>query len=581
MQEDWNAKHVNKEALILRWRNDPVIAAKECLGVDLDKHQKIVIRNRWTHSTCYDVLSRGTGKTFTNGVFAALRGMLYPGHRVGLIAPSFRQSKMMFDEVRKLYDQSAVFQQAAPNGPKNDPEKCWIDFASAEGRTGSHIEAMPLGSDGGKIRGARFYDVIADELAQIDSNILNIVVRGFLATSANPMARVNYMREQREKIARGEMTEEDLIKPEQNKFIGSSTAFYQYNHLWERVQGVMNEIMQPLKQYQIQHQCTLEAAMAANPGYRLAGKSLNSGQIPYRVMSNGKKCLNAFTYLDPSEAFMNTETIDESRREMSDYLFRMEYECFFPPDSEGFFRRSMLDAARSHGAFSCQLEPRKGMKYAMGVDPARSGDNFAIAIFEIDPVARTINLIRVLTWNSKNFVEMHKNVRDLIRLYKIEYFEMDAGGGGTTIRDLLASQANCPIGQRLILERDFDEHRPLNGDRLLGPLIQFSSADWVHDANHNLLSGLQHNLLKIASKPPVAGEIWTQAKEEADEELEGALSEMSTIIVTAAGARMRWDTPTKGQRKDRYSAILVGYNAALKVLGNLAGGTTLACGGWI
>jgi hypothetical protein len=80
------------------------------------------------------------------------------------------------------------------------------------------------------------------------------------------------------------------------------------------------------------------------------------------------------------------------------------------------------------------------MHYVMGVDPARTGDNFAIAIFEIDPIGRRIHLVRVLTWNKKNFVEMHLNIRKLIVISSIEYFEMDAGGGGTTIRDLARRQ---------------------------------------------------------------------------------------------------------------------------------------------
>ena len=72
------------------------------------------------------------------------------------------------------------------------------------------------------------------------------------------------------------------------------------------------------------------------------------------------------------------------------------HNCFFPPDSEGFFRRSLLDSVRARSDFGPIFEPRTGCLYTMGVDPARSDDNFAVAIFEIDPSAEEIRLVRVL-----------------------------------------------------------------------------------------------------------------------------------------------------------------------------------------
>jgi len=260
------------------------------------------------------------------------------------------------------------------------------------------------------------------------------------------------------------------------------------------------------------------------------------------------------------------------------------HNCYFPPDSEGFFRRSVIDNARNQAEFGIVLKPRKGCLYAMGVDPARTSDNFSIAIFEIDPDAAVIRLVRVASWNKKDFPLCHRLTRQLIKDYEVEYFEMDAGGGGTTIRDLLASEENCPDGQKLILEQDFDEHKLKTGTRILGPLIQFSCYQWVHDANHNLLSGLQHGKLKIAAKSPMPiapWNIWSAELEEAEEEMERALSEWASVVTTPLGSRLHWDTPTKTMRKDRYSAILIGFNAALRVLGENNKPTKLAAGFWM
>ena len=94
------------------YRNDPVVAAYDLLNVDLAPIQRIVLRDMWFKSYTITIASRGFGKTFILGVNAALHALLYPGYRIGLIAPSFRQSKMIFAEIEKLYDRSFVFQEA-------------------------------------------------------------------------------------------------------------------------------------------------------------------------------------------------------------------------------------------------------------------------------------------------------------------------------------------------------------------------------------------------------------------------------------------------------------------------------------
>jgi hypothetical protein len=573
MVESLKSKSVNAEALIVHWRNDPVAAAEDIFGIELDQHQRVVLQQMWFLDTQFNILSRGCGKTFLSAVCASLEGILKPSYRVGLIGPSYRQAKFLWAEVEKLWEISPIFQEATVKAPAITPEKCYIKFKSAPGRTGSVIEALPMGSDGGKIRGARYFSVYPDEAAQIDGQVLDIVVRGFMATSANPMERVRILREQRALVEQGLLTEDQVLRPPANKMVYSTTAFYQYNHIWERLSRLMDALKHGKR--------NADRGKGGNPAdYTFRGAELNGGQIPHKVMADKQKGLCAFTCLDPSEGFINMDSIREAKRDMSEYQFLMEYFALFPPDSEGFFRRSLLDAARQHRQFGPIHEPRPGMLYTMGVDPARTGDNFAIAIFEIDLDTDTIRLVKVISWNKKDFPLCHKYVRYYKKLYKMDFFKMDAGGGGTTVRDLLANQDLCPSGEKPILEIDFDEHRALRGDRHLGPLCQFSNYQWVHDANNNLLSGLQHGQLKIASKPPLPGQIVLPIDDEADDEMEKALSEWASIITIKAGQRMRWDTPTETMRKDRYSAILIGYDAALTVLGDRKRPKTLSGGFW-
>ena len=83
--------------------------------------------------------------TFLLGTLSALSCMLYPGYRVGLIAPVFRQSKMIFSEVEKLYSRSSLLREATEKRPTRGSDTCYLKFKSVGGYNPSYIEALPLG----------------------------------------------------------------------------------------------------------------------------------------------------------------------------------------------------------------------------------------------------------------------------------------------------------------------------------------------------------------------------------------------------------------------------------------------------
>ena len=65
----------------------------------------------------------------------------------------------------------------------------------------------------------------------------------------------------------------------------------------------------------------------------------------------------------------------------------------------------------------------------MGVDPARSGDNLAIAIFRVQPDDNQIHLVRMITYHNTPFPEIHSEIRKLIKLYNIVEIGIDAEAG--------------------------------------------------------------------------------------------------------------------------------------------------------
>lgn len=485
-------------------------------------------------------------------------------------------SKFVFGEIEKMYEESPELRAACIKPPVRSPEYCYLKFHGAENKIGSSIQALPLG-DGGKIRGARFFTIICDELAQIPRDIIDIVVRGMMATSKNPMENARKIEKQKKLFKQGKIKK--IEGPEQNKIIFASTAYYQYNHFWERIQGfqsILEEKIIKAKKLEKEGKPIPEELKVIR-----RGTSPNFGQIKHRIMMDDKRAIVFFNFNDPPEGFMNNDSIEEAKREMSDYKFKMEYLCFFPSDSDGFFKRSLLDKAREHRMFSCHLKSKgDDLIYIMGIDPARTGDNFAIAIYAIDIKKREMQLVMMFAYNKKTFPEMHNEIRMLIKLYNIQEIGMDSGGGGQTIRDLLADEGSCPMGEELILQMGFEEHRFMKGRHIL-ELFEFSKYELVHTSNHNLLSSLQHGELKIAAPPPCGGETITPELELADEEIEQTLEEMQNIVVkSTATGKMHWDTSTKAQKKDRYSAALIGYHMASSYLLSINKPVELAGGFW-
>jgi hypothetical protein len=273
-------------------------------------------------------------------------------------------------------------------------------------------------------------------------------------------------------------------------------------------------------------------------------------------MCDNDRALLAFNKQDAPEGFMNEESILEAEREMPRYQFLMEYFCYFPADSDGFFPRSLLDKAQSHKEFTCELKAssrESNIKYIMGVDPARQGDNCVISIMRVDLSTKKIRLVRVIAYNKKPFPEIHLEIRKWIKVYNIIEIAMDSGGGGHALRDLLANKEACPPGEDVILQRGFDEHQFLKGKRML-QLSEFSRYEWLHDANHNLLLSLQNGSFEIACEKSsiIKADIETETYEDekAYYEIIKTIDEMQNIVIkTTATGRMHWDTPQRKQKK--------------------------------
>jgi hypothetical protein len=491
-------------------RDYPSLASELLLNLPLSPHERVAIDGMWTARWVLNVWGRGCGKTFLDGVYAVLRCLLYPNEKVVIVGPSFRQSILVFNEAEKLVHRTEFVRQSLDDKPKHHANEYRMKF-----RNGSMITALPLGTDGSKIRGVRATVIIVDEAAQVPSEIIDMAVIPFMATYKDPMAK--YLG-----------VETDDIR---NTLVFSSSAYYQFNHLFEKY-------LYWLKQLQL-----------GNPDY----------------------FMTKFNYFDTPEGFIDLDVVDMQKKTSTEIIFRMEYLAEFPRDSLGFYPASLLQKCLTR--FVSPLEKgRKGYKYVMGLDPARTEDFFGIVILELEGEYR--NVVRVEAHKGKTLPVMKDHIVSLMERFDIVRVGCDAYGGGRALADLLADAngytvVNSRTGileqrQPIIVVGDKEQRDRLPHGREILDLVIFS-APTIAEMNYALKAKMEDGLLRLPATP-----FHVSAEARLDEDAEDVYSnvmemmrELENVSVEAQqkSGYLRFTVP-ENMHDDRYSALFIANKAA-------------------
>jgi hypothetical protein len=290
----------------------------------------------------------------------------------------------------------------------------------------------------------------------------------------------------------------------------------------------------------------------------------------------------------------------------------MEYAACFVNDSQGFFRRSLIESCvtKDYPAITIGNKPvvfdaitqgNPNLHYVYGIDPASEQDNFSIVILEVHPDHSRI----VYCWatNRNNFKERQKvglaqeydfysfcsrKIRDLMKTFPPIRIGMDAQGGGVAIEEALHDPGKLQDNEQLIWPIiDYDKAKDTDSQQGLHilELVQFAKADWTSQANHGLRKDLEDKILLFPrfDNLTLGLAMEKEGKNILDDdlnplydsvsecilEIEELKNELTTIVMTQTStgpqARDRWDTPEvklpngkKGRlRKDRYSSLLI------------------------
>ena len=493
---------VKKAKYINFLRNSPVFAARDLLGITLAPHERIMLKGMWSNKWNLNVAGRGTGKTFMLAIFGVIRCLLYSGEKIVIIGPSFRQSIFVFNEMERMMNKSVYFRQALIDKPKHHANEYSMIF-----RNGSSVTALPLGVDGSKIRGTRATVIMVDEAAQVPTDVIDQAIIPFMTTKKNPMAKYLGIDDE----------------GNENVLVFSSSAYYQFNHLFDKYSLWLEKIREDKSKY----------------------------------------FLSKFNYTDTPEGFIDLDVVEMQRKTSPAIIFKMEYLAEFPRDSLGFFPASLVHKCTDR--FVAPLtQGRKDMTYIMGLDPARSDDNFGIVMLELNGDYR--NIVRVEAHHNKPLPEMQLIIYDLLDRFDVIRIGCDKFGGGRALADLfekghkhLSSRTGQLVQVPPILVIDDKETALMHGRRML-ELVIFSSQT-ISEMNFDLKARMENGFLRVPASPYSSDNVNEDA-EKVFEDIKELKSEMTNIEVQKTISDYLKFVVPEGHKKDRYSALLVANHAA-------------------
>jgi hypothetical protein len=582
----------NPDLHLLRLLKNPKYfgtTVKLLFDIELHPIQIAILQEFWIRPFPMFVASRGFGKSFLMALYCMLRCMLVPGTKIVVVGAAFRQSKIIFEYMETLWRNSPILRSifsGNDDGPRRDVDRCTIRLGE------SWTIAVPMG-DGSKIRGLRAHIIIADEFASISPDIYETVVSGFAAVSASPIQNVKEEAKKQAMIQAGLWSEqlEAIQIKKGNQAIIAGTADYSFKHFaqyWKRYKDIINSRGD-------QHK--LEEIFKGEVPDSFNWRDYSIIRVPYELIPKG---------------FMDDKQVSRAKATIHTGIYNMEYAACFTEDSDGFFRRSLIESCVANDTkpvfvnnnqilFDVTTRGKADCQYVYGIDPASEKDNFSIVVLELHKDHTRI--VYCWTTNRNNFKDRQKTglvneydfygfcsrkIRNLMKTFPCIRIGMDAQGGGVAIEEALHDPDKLEEGESIIWPA-IDPNKAKETDDQQGlhilELVQFARADWTSQANHGLRKDLEDKALLFPRFDQVSlalaldkenKDIMTtdldnlyDSESECILEIEELKNELTTIIMTQTStgpnARDRWDTPEvklpngkKGKlRKDRYSALLI------------------------
>ena len=568
---------------------------KEIFNVEVLPVQALMLKEMWNRKFPMLIASRGFGKSFILSLYSMMRALLFPGRKIVIVGAAFRQSKVLFEYMDTIWRNAPILRDivGGNSGPRRDVDRCRMILGD------STVTCLPLG-DGSKIRGQRANDIVADEFASIPREIFENVVAGFAAVSASPIENVKRIASKKKSVELGEQTEQEIMAEEEdemgNQIVLSGTAYYDFNHFaeyWKKWKQIINSEGEEKKLAEI------FGDDGVPKGFDWTQYSII--RIPFELLPEG---------------FMDAAQVARSKATVHSGIYEMEFGACFSTDSNGFFKRSLIESCvvspdnpislpSGEVNFQSMVRGNPSARYVYGIDPASEVDNFSIVVLELhEDHARIVHcwttnrgrhkeeLKKGLATERDFYSYCARKIRDLMKTFPCEEIALDAQGGGIAISEALHDPDKMEPGE-LPLWPTIDEDKEKDTDGEAGlhilEMIQFAKSDWVNEANHGTRKDFEDKVLLfpyfdsatlgLAIADDKLKDRSYDTLEDSIMEVEELKDELAMIIMSQTPAgRDKWDTPEvklpggrkDRLRKDRYSALIMANMSARKLRRNPA-----------
>jgi intein/homing endonuclease len=426
----------------------------------------------------------------------------------------------------------------------------------------------------------------------VPRDIFENVIAGFGVVSSTPTDNVRKLAAlKKANELKVDVKASDYELPMENQIILSGTAYYEFNHFaeyWKKWCKIIR-----------------------SKGDHNRLKEIFNGEVPKNFKASDYSVIRLPYQLLP-DGVMDGGQISRSKATIHSGIFDMEFGAKFSKDSNGFFKRSLIEycvpkfdapiISKSGEAisFTPLMYGDKNKFYVFGVDPASEVDKFSISVIELNHDHRRI--VHQWTTDRKTFLEKRKQgktseddfywyaarkIRSLMEVFPCKHIAVDSQGGGIPISEALHNSKNLLNGEIPIWPMiDPLKEKPTDGESGLHilELCNFADSKWLSEANHGLRFDFEQRslifptfdplVIGLAAEQDMATGKENDTLEELIFEIEELKNELSIIEITqTTSGKDRWDTPEiktgvgrKGRlRKDRYSSLVMANMAGRQI----------------
>ena len=460
-------------------RNNITFTTNLISGVDLFPFQHMAIKGMLETDYFLGIWSRGMSKSFSTAIYAFLDAIFNQGVQIGILAATFRQSKMIFEKIEDIArkpEAQFLSQCITKKSKKNDQWTLEIGE--------SKIIALPLG-DGSKLRGFRFHRIIIDEFLLMPEQIYNEVILPFLSVVQNPTEREKVAKLEDELISKGKMKEEDRQIWPANKLIALSSASYKFEYLY-KVYETFEDLILNAKDHK---------------------------------EDKANRIIMHFSYDVAPKALYDQNLINQSKQTMSQSQFDREFNAIFTDDSSGFFKTSTMAACTiKDGEDPClEIKGDRDSKYLLAFDPSwaesESSDDFAIHVFKLNDTTKTGTLVHSYAMPGLKMNDHINYFHYILTNFNIVAIVGDYGGGVQFLQGANASQqfneSKLNIKEITTNFDDLENYQEAlreaksqyNIESKTICVLRKPTSDWIRKANELLQANFDHKKIWFGARP--------------------------------------------------------------------------------